>query len=405
MEHYHPLLWITLIAVLAPLVNELPWRFRIPSIVLEIVLGYLAGPQVLGLIRADEVVRLFSRLGLCALFLMAGLEIDFRRLRGRPLRLACVGWGLSLVLAFAAANLLRTLGLPLSPQLVALALTTTAVGALLPILRDAGELTRDFGMLTLAAGAMGEFGPLLVLSLLPLQGHTTSWRALVVLGFIFVALLTTALVLRMRTPRLVHMLQRNFHRTSQLPIRCTLLLVGALTVLAIESGLEILIGAFTAGMIIGMFVRNLDAEAYHHKLDGIAFGFLIPIFFVVSGVRFDLRALLASSTALTCVPVFLVLFLVVRGLPVLLYRRLLDSRDQLSLAFYSAAALPLVVAITEVGVSSGEITHEMAAALVGAGMISLLVYPQVAMNLRAGRTIPDEVKLDEKKEEASGEAS
>jgi Kef-type K+ transport system membrane component KefB len=333
MDHYHPLLWIAVIAVLAPLLNELPVRFRIPSIVLEIVCGYVAGPQVLGLIRAEGGVDLFARAGACFLFLMAGMEIDFRRLRGRPLRLACGGWVVSILMALAVAYLLRAAGLPLPPVLVALALTTTAVGALLPILRDLGELSRDFGMLALAAGALGEFGPLLVLSLLPVEGHETLGRAIVFVVFIVVAVGSAVLALGSRTPRFLGMLRRHFHRTSQLPVRIALLLVVVLTVIALELGLESLIGAFAAGMIIGMVTRDLDAEPFHHKLDGIGFGFLIPIFFVVSGVRFDLRALLESTTSLLCVPVFLVLFLLVRGLPVLLYRHHLSGRDQLSLAF------------------------------------------------------------------------
>ena len=380
--HYHPFLVIALIAVLAPLVNELPVRFRIPSVVLEIACGIVVGPQVLGWVRLDSVVETLGRIGMNFLFLLAGMEIDFSRLRGRPIRLAGCGWLASLTLALGAAYLLQALGLALPPLLVALALTTTAIGTLLPILRDAGELSRDFGMLTLAAGAIGEFGPLLLLSMQPVEGHSTVHQAIVMIGFALVAIVTALVVLRVQPPKFVEMLGRTLYKTSQLPVRLAWLLMAALVVITMELGLENLIGAFAAGMIVGMVTRGEEAEPFRHKLDGLAFGFLIPIFFVVTGVRFDLKALLGSTTSLLCVPLFLTLFLLARGLPVLLYRRQLGGRDQLALAFYSATALPVVVAITQVGVSTHQMTPEIAAALVGAGMISLLVYPQLAMALR-----------------------
>jgi Kef-type K+ transport system membrane component KefB len=170
-----------------------------------------------------------------------------------------------------------------------------------------------------------------------------------------------------------------------------------LAVVAVELGLEILVGAFVGGMIIGLITRGEEMEPFRHKLDGIGYGFLIPIFFVVTGVRFDLKGLLASPTSLLCVPLFLILFLLLRGLPVLLYRRELAGRDRVALAFYSASALPLIVAITEVGVATEHMTPTIAAALVGAGMISLLVYPQVALALRAGVPMTEESAKQEVK--------
>jgi Kef-type K+ transport system membrane component KefB len=381
--HYHPLLFIALVAVLAPLFNELPLRLRIPNVVLEIAGGIIIGPQVLGLVRPEGPVELLGRAGMCFLFLLAGMEIDFGRLRGRPLTLASGGWLLSFGIALGTAYSLRALGLDLPPLLVALALTTTAIGTLLPILRDSGELSRDFGMMTLAAGAMGEFGPLLLLSIIPAEGHSTTVQALLIAGFVLVAIVAARLVFRVQTPWFAQMLRRHFHKTSQLPVRLALLLVTVLSVVAVEMGLEILIGAFAAGMIIGMVTHGDEVDPFLHKLDGVGFGFLIPIFFVLAGVRFDLKALLGSSTSLLCVPLFLTLFLLARGLPVLLYRHQLAGRDQLALSFYSATALPVVVAITEVGLHTRRMTPQIAAALVGAGMISLLVYPPLAMALRS----------------------
>jgi len=395
--HYHPLLVIALIAVLAPLVSELPLGFRIPGVVLEVLCGILVGPQVLNLVRADGAVEVLSRVGLCLLFLLAGIEIDFNRIRGKPLQLAVGGWGFSFALGIGAAFLLHTLGLIGAPLLVALALTTTAIGALLPILRDAGELSKRFGTLTLAAGAMGEFGPLLILSLLPLEeGQSVKRNALVVAVFCAAAVAAALIVLRVQAPKFVALVNRHMHKSSQLPVRLAVLLVAALAVFATELGLELLIGAFVAGLIVGMVARGEAAEPLHHKLDGLGFGFLIPIFFVVTGVKFDLNALLGSSASLMCVPLFLGLLLLVRGVPVCLYRRELGGRDRLALAFYSAAALPVVVAITELGVATKQMEPGIAAALVGAGMISLLLFPQIATALRAGNHDAPEPEPDVK---------
>ncbi|MBA4187127.1 MAG: sodium:proton exchanger [Planctomycetaceae bacterium] len=393
--HQHPILVIALIAVLAPLISELPFRFRLPSVVLEIVLGIVVGPQVLNLVRVEAVVDALWTVGLCFLFLMAGIEIDFSRLRGRPIQLATGGWVLSLALGIGGALLLNVVGLIGPPFLIAVALTTTAIGALLPILRDTGELPRKFGVLTLAAGAVGEFGPLLLLSLLPLSvEQSVENNALIVVAFAVVAVLAAAATLRVQPPRFVAMLKRHMYRSSQLPVRVAVLLMAALVVVAAELGLELLIGAFAAGLIIGMVARGEESEPFHHKLDGLGFGFLIPIFFVVTGVKFDLNALIGSTKSLLCVPLFLGLFLLVRGLPVLLYRRELGGRDRLALAFYSASALPVVVAITQVGVETKQIEPGIAAALVGAGMISLLLFPQIAMTLRAHSHVGEEIVPD-----------
>jgi Kef-type K+ transport system membrane component KefB len=182
------------------------------------------------------------------------------------------------------------------------------------------------------------------------------------------------------------MLGRTLHTTSQLPVRMSLFLVGAFFVLAGEFGLDVILGAFAAGMIVGLAARGEGAEVFHQKLDAIGFGFLIPIFFVMSGVRLDLGAL-AHADSLVRVPLFLGLFLLVRGGPVLLYRRDLDARDRLALALYSATALPLVVAISAVGMATGHLRPEAAAALVGAGMVSVLLFPVAALSLR-GHPVP-----------------
>jgi Kef-type K+ transport system membrane component KefB len=385
VEHFSvPILVVLGIAVLAPLIQQLPLPLRLPGVVLEIALGVVVGPHALGWLQPlDPVVSALAGLGLAFLFFMAGAETDFERLRGQPLRLGVMGWLLSFVLGIGFAAALGALGLVRDSWLVGIALTTTAIGTLLPILRDAGELQGDFGRFVLAAGALGELGPIVALALLPIEEGSTVSRISVLAGFGALTIGAVATAMRTRPPRAVEMLARTLHSASQLPVRIALFLLGTLVVLAQWLGLDVVLGAFSAGLILGVASRGPEAAPFRHKLDAVGFGFLIPIFFVVSGATIDLPALASSTDAILRVPLFLALFLLVRGLPaLLLYREGLGARDRSALALYSSTGLPLVVAIAEIGKHTGRMLPENAAALVGAGVLSVLLLPMLAMRMR-----------------------
>jgi Kef-type K+ transport system membrane component KefB len=381
--HPHALLVVLFVAALAPVFNELPIRLRLPLVVLELLFGVAVGPQGLDLVANEGGLRTLSALGLSFLFFLAGMELDFHKLRGRPLTLGVAGWALSIALALAIAFGLRAAGLVSDPALVAIALSTTAIGTLLPILREGGELDTGFGRFVLGAGAIGEFGPIVVFSILLTTGrHGVAMQTGVMATFLAIAVACAAIALRVQPPRVVEVLSRTLSTTSQLPVRLSMFLLGGLVVLADVLGLDILLGAFAAGSLVGLVSRGPEAEMFRHKLDALGFGFLIPIFFVTSGAQLDLDALFASSDSLARVPLFLALFLVVRGIPVFLYRRDLPARERSLLALFSATTLPLVVVITEVGKATGRMQPENAAALVGAGILSVLVFPLVALTLR-----------------------
>lgn len=380
--HPHALLVVLLVAALAPLFNELPIRLRLPLVVLELVFGVLVGPQVLDLIGNEGGLRTLSALGLSFLFFLAGMDLDFHELRGRPLQRGILGWAISIVLALALTFALQAAGLVSDPVLVAIALSTTAIGTLLPILREAGELDTAFGRFVQGAGAIGEFGPIVLFSLLLTGDQGFAMRSGVMATFVAIALACAAIALRARQPRVISVLSRTLQSTSQLPVRLSMFLLGGLVVLADVMGLDILLGAFAAGSLVGLVTRGPGAELFRHKLDAVGFGFLIPIFFVTSGAQLDLEALLASPNSLARVPLFLVLLLVVRGAPALLYRHDLAARERGLLALFSATTLPLVVVITEVGKATGRMLPENAAALVGAGILSVLIFPLVALSLR-----------------------
>jgi Kef-type K+ transport system membrane component KefB len=386
------ILIVALVAAAAPILADLSRRVRVPIVVAEIALGIIVGPEVLGLAHTDDFIEGLSTFGLAFLFFLAGLEIEFERIRGRPLELGAAGWGISVVLGLAVALLLWSAGLIDAPILVALALTTTALGTLMPILRDTGILGERFGRYIVGAGAVGEFGPVVVVSIILGVEAGEPWRSVLLFAFAVVAVLTSLVAVRARPPRVVELVRATMHTSGQLAIRLTLLVLVALVVLASEFGLDVILGAFAAGIIVGFVIRGEDDSAeFEGKLDAVGYGFLIPIFFIATGMDFDLDALLDSPSAMVLVPGFAVLFLVTRGLPaLLLYRKQLEPRERTSLALLSAAALPLIVAITEIGTDAGVMRAEEAVALVGAGMLSVLLFPLVALAIRHRPEAPGE---------------
>lgn len=371
---------VTVAAVAAITVAVVPKRFAPPVVVVELLLGIAIGPEVLGLAHTDDFIDFFSSLGLGMLFFFAGYEIDFERIKGKPLKLGALGWLLSIALAYGIGGALAAAGVVVSFLYTGSAMATTAIGTLIPILRDSGELKTRFGTYLLAAGGVGEFGPILLITLV-LSTNEPLHEAAILIGFVAIAL-----VLALTSVRLAWRgwpaLERTFEASSQLAVRITVVLVFGLVLLASELGLDVLLGGFVAGMIVRMALKGRELAVFESKLTAVGFGFFVPFFFVTSGIEFDLGAL-GSAEALGKLALFFALFLVVRGAPaLLLYRGVLAARDRAALAFYSATELPLVVAITTLAVDGGHMRSSTAAGLVGAAMLSTLVFPFVGLALR-----------------------
>lgn len=381
----HPVLVVMAIAVASALLAEVRiGPFRLPIVVLEMIFGITIGPHVLGFVKPGGLIGwLGGTLGLPALFFMAGLDLDLGLFRGRPLSLAVRGWMLSFALGLCAGGILDLLGVTRAPILLATMLATTALGTLLPILRDSGELETNFGRLVLAAGALGEFGPIILVSLL-FARESSHWQSAgLMLAFVAIAFSSAIVALRARPPKVLELLGRTMHSSAQLPVLVTMLLLASLVVLSEGFGLESALGAFAAGMVVGLATRGEEEREIHEKIDAITFGFLVPFFFVTSGLKFDLAGLVQSAQTLLLVPVFLLVFLVVRGGPVFLYREDLVKGERIPFALYASTTLPMVVAISEIGVRTGRISPDVAAALVGAAMLSVLLFPAMAGALRA----------------------
>ena len=380
------LLLLTLVAALAPLlVDACRSLIMLPVVVAEIAFGVLLGPDVLGWVSEDGLVALLANLGLAMLMFFAGYEIDFARMRGGSAGLALRVWVLSLVIGLGIGAMLHLAGLPDSGLVIGLALTTTALGALVPILKDTGDLRSSFGGHVLATGAVGEFGPIIAISLL-LSTRAPGWTAALLLAFAAVAVLAVVMARRPRPARLNRVVAMTLRTSAQMAVRFTLLVIVALVWLADEFGLDVLLGAFTAGVVIRLFLSSGEREEtalVTDKLEAVGFGFLIPMFFVVSGVRFDLSGLLGSAFALALMPALLGLFMITRGLPVaIVYRSALGRADRVALALFASTALPLVVVIVNIGVQSGRLREDLGASLVGAAMLSLVVLPLLALRAR-----------------------
>ena len=380
---------IPLLAVIAPLAARAigPW-LRVPVVVFELVLGIVVGPSLLGWTGPSEFVDLLSEFGLAMLFFVAGTEIEFAGLRGRPGRRAIGGWFVSVVVGTA-------LGFALVPGagavVIGVALASTALGTLLPILRDAGELNTPFGRAVGALGAVGEFGPLVAISVL--LGSRSPGTATIVLA-VFLLLAAGAVWYALKAPQgaLHRFVNATLHTSGQFAVRIVMLILTGLVALSIVLDLDMLLGAFAAGLVWRLLMRDADAHDRHaveSKVEAIAFGFLVPVFFIYTGVTFDLASLLAEPILLALVPVVVVVLLVVRGLPSMAAApEGADGRTRAAVMLMGATGLPIIVAVTAIGVDEKLISSGLASVLVGAGMLSVLLFPLIAMSLRGDRLAP-----------------
>ncbi|MBJ7458066.1 MAG: cation:proton antiporter [Thermoleophilaceae bacterium] len=372
-------------AALAPIISGLVGA-KLPSVILpvvvvELLLGVAIGPQVLGLAHTDDVLDAFAQLGLGFLFFFAGYEIRFDKIKGQPLKLATKGWVLSLLLAYSLAGVLHVVGAIKSDLLVGSALVTTAIGTLIPILRDENRLGGEFGRNILAIGAVGEFGPVLIVTLLLGATSNAALQAVLLIAFVLIAVLTGIAATGTAT-RWFDFVTSRMNNSGQLPVRLAVLLVFALVVIAADLGMDVILGAFAAGMIMALLIGDRDAEVFDSKMEAVGFGFLIPFFFITSGMNLDVEALFGSVAGAIKLPVFFLLMLIVRGAPALLfYRRVLPASQLKPLGLLSATQLPIVVAITTIGLESGDMRASTAAALVGAAVLTVMIFPTIALRL------------------------
>jgi Kef-type K+ transport system membrane component KefB len=369
----------------APLLLGVFPRVAVPAAVLEIVAGIVLGPSVLGWVRVDQPIAVLALIGLAFLLFLAGLEIDYHRLRGRPARLATLAFGVSLGIAVGAGFMLRAAGLAENALLVAVMLSATSLGVVVPALADAGRAETDLGQLVIAAASIADFGAIILLSLLFSGEAGGPASTAVLLGGVAVLAVLVGLALAgvTRYTGVSAVLFRLQDTTAQIRIRGAVVLMLLFVVLAERLGLEVILGAFVAGGILRLVDRDMMERhpQTRPKLEALGYGFLIPVFFVSSGLRFDLGALFGDASALARIPVFLAALLLARGLPALLYRRLLGGREVTAAALLQATSLPFIVAAAEIGVALGVLAESTAASMIAAGLLSVVAFPPVALSL------------------------
>jgi Kef-type K+ transport system membrane component KefB len=378
------LLVVSVVAFAAPFVLGLFPGVRLPSVVLEIVAGIIVGPSVLGIVEDDQAVSVVALLGLTFVLFLAGLEIDLRKLRGPVARVSAVGFVLSFGLAVVVALGLSGAGLVDTPLLVAVILCATSLGVLVPVLKDAGQIATTFGQLIIAAASIADFGAIILLTIL-FSGEGGTGSTLLLLGSLFALAVVVLLAITgaERSARIRADLLRLQDTTAQIRVRAALALFVGFAAIAEQLGLEAILGAFVAGAVISLADADqvMTHPDFRRKLEAIGFGFFIPVFFVTSGVRFDLTALTASASNLAMVPVFLLALLVVRAVPAVLYRRVLGGPHAAIAGLMQATSLPFIVAATGIGLQLDLLDAAAAAALVGAGLLSVLLFPLAGLVL------------------------
>ena len=377
------LLVVAAIAFGAPLLVGLVPRLRVPAVVLEIVGGIVVGPAGLGWVEPDAAIAVLSLFGLAVLLFLAGLEIDPARLRGRFLRVSAAGFGVSFAVALAVGFGMHAAGLVSAPLFVAIALSATSLGLVIPVLRDAGESGSELGQLTIAGSSIADFAAVILLSLFFSRETTGTGAKLVLLGGfgVLAAVIGLTLARAGRSMRLADVLLRLQDTTAEIRVRGAMVLLVGFLALAQHLGLEVILAAFVAGAVLKVVDRDAmrTHPRFHLKLEAIGYGFFVPIFFVSSGLRFDLHSLFEGGSTLVRVPLFLLALLAVRGLPAMLYRPIVGSRRAAAAAFLQATSLPFVVAATQIGMELGLVTRQNGAALVAAGLLSVLLFPLVAL--------------------------
>jgi Kef-type K+ transport system membrane component KefB len=389
------LLGVMAIAFVVPLTLGFFPKIRIPSVVIELMLGILLGPAVLGLIHPDRTVQVVGTIGLSFLLFMAGLELDFHVLRGDYLRVAAIGFLASFALAVAVNLGVYGVGMVVSPILAAVTLSSTSVGLVIPILRDAEQEDSEVGRLVIANSSIAEFMTVALLTVFFSTSGKSVSQQVIVLG-IFAGLslaLFVSLGWLWDHMRYVSVLNRLRDTTAQIRIRAAIVILLAAVVVAGHFGLEAILGAFMAGTILSVLHRGWadDPLVFRSKLDAVGFGFFIPAFFVLSGLQFDLQALFGSPSTLLRVPLYLGLLLLVRGLPAVLYRERIDRGEKVAAGLMQATSLSFIVVATGIGTQLHVMTTATASALVTAGLLSVLIFPASALSVlrrEARRTDP-----------------
>ena len=379
--------WITLVALLSPILSRLTGK-KIPDVVFLLIFGLLIGPNMLNLASSEGGIPLLKELGLGMLFLIAGFEINVSSLRSRQGYSAIATWVVCFALGMTGAAVITSFSHELNTYIaVGVALSSTALGTLLPMLKSHGAAGTPVGNAVLVHGAVGELLPIFAISLL-LSSRSPGMAIVVLLAFMVVAVIVALIPHRLfaHVPGLRQIMAVEANTTGQTVLRLAMFLLATLIMCTALFDLDAVLGAFAAGLILRTLTPPAALHMMTRRLEVVGFTFMIPLFFVVSGMGIDVSAVVANPLGLLAVVVGILLC---RGVPVLLVEHFFDTRSGLTtraqkaqLALYSAAGLPIIVAVTEVATSSGLLEESTASLLVAGGALTVLLFPLWALGIR-----------------------
>lgn len=381
-----PLLIISVLAFVVPVLASRSRRLRLPAVVGEIVAGILIGRSGLNLIPEDPAIEFLALFGFTYLLFLSGLEIDFemlairgreagRRLRTEPAILGGVIFLGTFLLAVVISFFLGLAGLTRNPILMALILSTTSVGIVVPTLKDRGLTSTKLGQSILTAAVVADFATMLLLEIFAgVERQGFGVEAAFVLA-LFIAFFVAYQIGRIvRGPRVRQLFEELGQATTQIRVRGSFALILIFVALAEGLGAEVILGAFLAGAVISKLTGH-GSQDLRHKLDAIGYGFFIPIFFIMVGVNFDLPELLTSGRGLLLVPVLVVAAYVVKLVPALVFRFEHGWRETVAAGALLSARLSLIIAAAAIGVRLNIISDAVNSAIILVAIVTSIISP------------------------------
>jgi Kef-type K+ transport system membrane component KefB len=376
--------WIILVAMLSPMFT-LAFQRYIPDVIWLLFFGIIIGPYMLDFTKVTESVEFIRELGMGFLFLLAGFEVDTSDMRSKQGKNACITWVICFSIAFSLGALFTNGNIQLSIVL-GIASTSTALGTLLPILKDSRRIETNIGKATIIHGAYGELFPIIAMSLL--LSTVAPWQASIIL-ILFTTISVIVVIIPISFIRKIPLLEKAIvsasNTTMQTTLRITVFILVTLMLLTAIFNLDIALGAFLAGILINVVLKTISpqqGEEIAHKVEVVGFSFLIPVFFITSGMNINLFKVLTEWKLLIAMVIFTVL---VRGVIVFLredlmntYSNLETRREKVALGLYSATGLPIIVAVTDIAETAGIIESDMSTIMITSGGITVLIFPFIA---------------------------
>jgi CPA2 family monovalent cation:H+ antiporter-2 len=386
------LLLITVLAAAVPLVASRLRGWRIPIVIGEILAGMIIGKSGFDLVAPSPILDFLAEFGFVFLMFISGLEVDVGAMTQHPLEggdegerrsfwreplfLAFLSFILTLGSAFAIAFGLQEVGLVRSPLIIGLILSTTSLGIVVPVLKERGIAPTRYGQLMLVAALIADVVTLVLLSVA--FGILQKGFALQLILFLSL-LLIFAVALRMgivvsKVPGLKKVIQELSTATAQIRVRGAIALMVAWATLATALGIEVILGAFLAGVIVST-IAGPEETILREKLDALGFGFFIPIFFISVGSRFDLNVVLGSQGALILFPLLIVAAYAVKVLPAFVYRLAFSWREGLGAGFLLSSRLSLIIAASALAFELGVISEAVNADIILVAMVTCTLSP------------------------------